>query len=381
MKVVQMIDSLTWGGAQKMQLVFAQNLAGFPVDLTLISLGNTREKFFEQEMRSLGIAVFIFPADRMFNLRRMWKIIKLLREIGADILHAHLTYANIIGTLTGFIAKVPTIATLRSAGVDKDFISPRRFRLESWLLRFISTRVMANGYAVASANQERLEGRDIDVIPNAISLLPRLPNDERLSVRKEILKDTASPLVISVGRLSAPKGYGDLIDSFSQVIQKHPQAMLVIVGKGPYRDEMEVQIKRLNLTSNVILLGARSDVPRLLSASDIYVSSSHWEGMSVAIMEAMATGLPVVATSAGDSPRMVTDQTGIIVQPKKPEELASAIISLLDAPDRSGRLGDNARKHIASNYAPDVWVKRLLDYYAEICDPKTAMTGLQVGAE
>lgn len=380
MKVVQIIDSLTWGGAQKMQLVFAKNLADQPVELTLISLADTREKFFEQEMRSLGIPVFIFPSDSLLNLRRIWEIVFLLRKIGADILHAHLTYANIIGTLVGFLARIPTIATLRSAGIDQDFNNPWRYRLETWLLRFMSTRVMANGYAVSEANQKRLKGRNIDVIPNAISLIPGISEGERLSIRDELLKDPSIPLVISVGRLSAPKGYRDLIDAFALVVQKHPRTVLVIAGKGPYREEMEVQIDRLGLARNVTLLGSRDDVPRLLSASDIYVSSSHWEGMSVAIMEAMAAGLPVIATSVGDSPIVVTDQTGIIVQPHKPQEIAKALISLLGDPEKSKTLGKNARNHIDRNYSPASWVNRLVEYYSEICNPKSAWKGLQAGA-
>ena len=116
----------------------------------------------------------------------------------------------------------------------------------------------------------------------------------------------------------------------------------------------------------VILLGVRNDVPRLLAAGDIFVSASHWEGLPVAVLEAMAVGLPVVATSVGDVPDVVVPGTGLIVPPHQPAALATTIRTLLDDPEQGRQLGMAGRAHVVRNYAIEAWADKLLKLYSEL---------------
>jgi len=366
MKIAQVIDSLAWGGAQKMQVLLAQAMADRQVELTVISLSDSGNAPFQDEIRSFGARVFHYPAKKIFDLPRLRKITYFLESEEVDLVHAHLTYANIIGTVTAHWSNIPVIATLRTAGIDKKFFNPWRFRIETWLLRHWATRVMANGFAVADAHHLRLKNRNIVVIPNAIQIPERISENLIKEIRQEIVNDPERPLVISVGRLATPKGYEDLISAFALVCKQHPDAYLAIVGSGNREGLLQAQIDELNLSKNVRLIGERGDVPQLLMASDVFVSSSHWEGMSVAVLEAMAIGLPVIATGVGDSPKVVVENTGLIVPPRHPQKMAEVIVNLLNDPDQQTRLGTNARAHIAENYNLDLWGDQIIDLYTDV---------------
>ncbi|MGH2524638.1 MAG: glycosyltransferase, partial [Anaerolineales bacterium] len=185
-----------------------------------------------------------------------------------------------------------------------------------------------------------------------VNLAPSLAAAERAAIRAELAGDPARPLLVAVGRLSHQKGYGDLLTAFATLRQTHPHAALIIAGGGGRHAELSAQIASLHLDHHAWLLGARNDVPRLLAASDIFVSASHWEGLPVAVLEAMAAGLPIVATSVGDVPRVVSAEAGLIVPPHQPDLLAGALRTLLDNPVQRQRLGEAARAYVTRNHSP-----------------------------
>ena len=121
----------------------------------------------------------------------------------------------------------------------------------------------------------------------------------------------------------------------------------------------------MQLDHSICCLGVRSDVPQLLAASDIFVSSSHWEGLPVAILEAMMAGLPIVATAVGDIPKVVTPEAGIIVPPQQPDCLAEALNDLISRPDKARAMGAAASTRATQEYSLDTWMKRHVAVYEE----------------
>jgi glycosyltransferase involved in cell wall biosynthesis len=186
-------------------------------------------------------------------------------------------------------------------------------------------------------------------------------------VRTELVGDDSRPLLISVGRLTPQKGGSDLLTAFAHVCETHPEAALIIVGDGSDLETLAEQIKALGLTNHAWLLGARSDVPRLLAASDLYVSASLFEGLPVAMLEAMAAGLPVAATDAGDVPLVVTPHAGVVVPRGEPMRLAQAFEQLLNNRKQLPEMGRAAREHVALHYSPAAWLDQLLTLYSEVC--------------
>lgn len=370
-KILQIIDLLQWGGAQKMQVFLAEQLNSHDVELTVVSLNASNGSPVPEYLRQRGARVVIFPFPKFLSIRSFFKLLDFVRREKFDLIHTHLTYANIFGTIIGRLTGTPVIASLRTAGYDPRYHRPGRQFIETVTVKYGANRIMANGHAVAELGRKRFAPREIDILVNAIDLPSPLADEERIALRRELVGDPSRPIVISVGRLDLPKGFPDLIRSFAAVRQANPRAALVIAGDGPMSGELDALVRDLHLEGTVFLLGQRNDVPRLLEAGDLYVSSSHWEGLPVSILEAMASGLPVLATAVGDIPHVVIPETGMIIPPRQPKQMAERIIFLLSDLEKLEAMGVTARSHIQRNYSPGIWVHKLLNLYAGVC-PKTS---------
>ena len=362
MRIAHLIDSLDWGGAQKLLVTFAEAARQQNISLTIILLEkDSGDAPFTAELEKLDIRIVTFHAQRLINPFRFARLIRFLKREKFDIVHSHLNYANILAPIACALTGTPIVATLHNMRVSPN--PSLRKRLERRVLKTMARKIIVVGQQVAIARQHQFPGRTLHVVPNAVSPIPSLVESERLALRTELIGDPHRPLLITVGRLTGQKGVSDLLTAFAHVCQAHPQAALLVVGDGRILPDLAQQIKESGLENSAWLLGGRSDVPRLLAASDLYVSASHWEGLPVAMLEAMSAGLPVAATRVGDVPVVLTSQTGVAVPPKEPLQLAKAIIQLLDDRENLPIMGAAAREHVARHYDPSVWLAKLLDLY------------------
>jgi glycosyltransferase involved in cell wall biosynthesis len=362
MKIAHIIDSFYPGGAEKLLITFAEAALLKGYHPTFISLGRTLDTPIWNGLRNLGVQTIQFTGRNLFDLSRFLKLMNFLRAEQFDILHAHLGRSIILGGVASKFSGTPIVCSLHNI-VSEDWGS-----LEAMMLRWRADRVIAVGPAVARAYRTILPGMMIEVVPNPVKTHAALPSSERLSLRTEIALDAGRPIIMSVGRLNIQKGFHDLIDAMYEVHQRFPRAFLGIVGGGGLQLELWEHVQRLQLQDHVRLLGIREDVPALLAASDIYVCSSHWEGMPISVLEAMAAGLPVIATDVGDIPELISPETGILLKPHQPAQLAEHICTLLGDSEKQKRLGDSARTFIHESKDPGVWVDRLLGIYGEVLE-------------
>ncbi len=366
MRIVQLIDSLGWGGAQKLLVTFTEAARIREAIPTVIGLrlGSGNGSMVPAALRALGARVDILSFRRLAEPGQIVELVRLLRRERFDILHTHLAHANILGAFVGRVAGIPVVSTLHNIMDRQQRVHPINYTLETQALFHGARRVIAVGHTVAETHRERLRGKTIVVIPNAVAPVPPLPSEERSALRKALVGDPARLLVIAVGRLTAQKGYGNMLAAFAEVCHAHPSAALVIVGGGRLHAELAAQITALNLEGYVKLLGARTDVPRLLAASDVFFNSSHWEGLPVALLEAMSAGLPVIATQVGDVPYVVAPGTGRLVPSHRPLLLADALRALLSDPEEREAMGAAAQAHVLQHYSATAWVDKLLALYA-----------------
>ena len=365
MKIAHMIDTLQWGGAQKLLTTFAAEAMNHEVDTTVISLNADREiAVVAQKLQAANVSIERLPAAKMFAPRRFIELIRLLRRERFDVLQTHLTYANILGPLAAMFARTPVIGTLHLAGADPSLV-PRKQHLENRVLRYRAQRLVAVGFVVAEVYKTLLPGRIIEVIPNAVDPLPPISAEQRAALRAELLDDPDAPFVLAVGRLNEIKDFPTLIDGWAIVVARYPTAQLRIAGGGAAEAAIREAIARHGLDQR-ILLGQRDDVPDLLQAADLFASSSKLEGLPVAVLEALAAGLPVVATDVGDVARVVVDQTGIVVPPQDALALAQAINTLLDDPAQMQQMKQAARRHVQQHYNPEQWFKQLFALYQDV---------------
>ena len=189
--------------------------------------------------------------------------------------------------------------------------------------------------------------------------------DQRLQTRRGLGIGEQDKAVIVVGNLIPYKGHADLIEAAGKVIHHVPDVRFIIVGEDRgIRHDLEKKTDRMGMTEYIKFLGRRDDVPHLLAASDLSVLPSHEEGFSNVILESMAAGLPVVATSAGGNGEGVEDGvTGWLVPPKDPDALAEKIMDLLRDPDRARAWGKRGRKRVGDYFSVDRMVQSHLELY------------------
>ncbi len=172
-------------------------------------------------------------------------------------------------------------------------------------------------------------------------------------------------MIGTVGNFTAKKDHATLLCAVARVAAEIPAVRLVLIGSGPLEDELRRLVTTLGLDANIVFAGSRGDVPEVLPGFDVFALSSRFEGLPIALLEAMATGLPCVATAVGGIPEVVTDgHDGLLVAPADPVVLAEALTTLLGDPARRETLGRNATRR-AGDFAVTGAVREIERVYAE----------------
>ncbi len=207
----------------------------------------------------------------------------------------------------------------------------------------------------------------VRVLPNGVDLARLGQHRPRTVVRRELGLSATTPLVGLLARLDHwGKGHREFFTALAGLKERYPVEALVI-GGGRREEEMRQLAVEMGLTGRVHFLGQRQDIPDLLAALDIFVLPSHSEGVSLALLEAMAAGLPVIAAAVGGLPEVVTDgENGLLIPPKNPEALAAALARVLAEPDLARQLGEAARRQVEEKFSLDRLGREINEIYAEL---------------
>ena len=363
-KVIQIIDDLGIGGAEKLQLFFAQKSRAYDIDVTQVSFGADKKEPLTADFAAIGVPVFYFPARSLLSVIRLFKLTFFYKKINPDIIQTHMSYQNIIGSIAARLVRKPVVCTLHSANIHDEFYNPIRFWMEKVCLKHLADAVIAVGKTVKDAYQPHLKSKEILVIPNPVNVDFMASTQPNFELKRTLFKEDCV-LTIAIGRLVPAKGFQDLIDAFSEVVKLCPDARLIIIGDGGLRIELESQINKLGLNEVIKLLLTQKDVHQYLLASDIFVNASHWEGLPISLLEGMAAGLPVIATRVGDIPYIVNDETGILVPPQNSQKLAAAIVELIHYPNRRKNMGQSGQNYIREHHSIESWMGELSNLFKQ----------------
>ncbi|MGC1253362.1 MAG: glycosyltransferase, partial [Xanthobacteraceae bacterium] len=219
------------------------------------------------------------------------------------------------------------------------------------------------------------DARKVALIHNGIELPPPLPAAECQRIRQALQIPNETLVIAIVANLVPYKGHRDLLEALALAQDELPRSWRVIaIGRDDgIGAELKRQAQALNISGNILWLGERSDVGRLLAASDIFVLPSHQEGFSNALLEAMAANLPAIATAVGGNIDAVRDSdTGLLVRVKDPQGLAATIVRLAKDPALCRRLGDAARLQVEHRFSLDACVERYDRLYRALIEPAPA---------
>lgn len=349
--VTQLIPTLSRGGAERVvkDLVTQLDRQRFASDVIAFVTGGP----LEEEIRNAGIAVTVFQKRTKLGLGVAQKINKQLRTSTPAILHAHLAGAEIWGMRAARKAGVPaTLITVHSTYQEE----PQwrlTLRKHAWSEANVLVAVSVAVQDFLLQNGVPLE--KIRVIPNGIDINKFEPGWVRKNERR---------VLGTVGRLEKAKGHDVLIRALAQL---PPTVELKIAGVGSQRKNLEKLIVNLGLSNRVHLVGDVLNIADFLRGCDLFVFPSLWEGLGLALIEAAAMKLPIVATSVGGTPEVVRDgESARLVQPNDPTALAEAISWMLEHPEDAKRMGEQARKTVVERFSVEQMVAAYSALYEEI---------------
>lgn len=348
------------GGMESVVHLLTRGLvaAGTPVHAHMITLPG-HEPSLAAQLREVGVDVHLTAVEgRRYGLERE-RTRTLCRELGIDVVHSHGYRPDVIDVPAARGLGLPVVSTVHgfTGGGWKNAIY-------EWL-QFRSLRRMDRVLAVSRPLVDLLARRGVPrdairLVPNAFA--PAEPPLDRTSARRELgLADDDGPVVGWIGRLSREKGPDVLVRAAAA---STGGARWVVIGDGPERAAAEELSGALN--APVTFAGMVPAAGRLVNAFDLLVLSSRTEGTPIVALEALAAGVPVVATRVGGVPDLLADGTGVLVDSERPAELAAAVDRLLSDRAGSAEIGERGRQRVEERHAPGPWVERHQALYAEV---------------
>jgi len=373
LRVTVVIDDLRVAGAQRVLAEEARAFDPCAVALQVVALADPPGRSLASEIASSGVPITYAVGRGLLDVRRIIRLARLIRSQRANLVHTHLTYANILGGLAAGLARRPLVASMHGLTTDQPRFNEVKRMVESIILRSLADPciVVSKSALDETSRNFRLPRDRIELLPNALDLgALRIPASfDRAAKRRELGVAPGDKAICTIARLDPDKGHRVLLGVAETLSSRHPRARYLFVGAGRAQQELQEVAAAARVAQRVSFLGVREDVPEILAASDLFVLPSLSETYSVAVREAMALGTPVVATRLpGIVEVVVPGETGWLVRPGEPGELASAIDEALSDPQRAATCAERARKFIQDQCAVGPHIARLEAIYRNVVE-------------
>jgi glycosyltransferase involved in cell wall biosynthesis len=388
-KVLHIITRLIKGGASEIALLVVVNLDKTRYQTALVSgpsIGPEGE--VESKARRLGVDLTIIPSlireiNPIADLKTLYKLYRFIQARQFDIVHTHTSKAGTLGRLAAKLAGVPIIVHNPHSHIFYGYYGRFLSYVFVWIekiLALLTDRILT---LTSTGKREHIEygvgpPSKFTVVHSGVPLerflnAKKITLHKRRLLRQEFGVNENEQICIFVSRLAPVKGHKYLISAIPKVLENVPSAKFLLVGDGELRGNLEQQaFLELSLPNDsVIFTGLRHDVPGLLAISDLFVLSSINEGMGMVLVEAMAAGLPVVATRVGGVADVVVDgETGILVPPRNPNALSDAIVKLLKDENMRRRMGEAGQARVDPAFGAEAMVRKIESVYEELITRK-----------
>jgi glycosyltransferase involved in cell wall biosynthesis len=369
-KILHVIESLGCGGAERVLTYSLKNIDKDKFSVKVVCLLGLLN--FKKELEDSGISVTCLGVKNLYGFHRVIpRLCRLMIKEKPDVVHTQLFFANIYGRIASKIAGVRNIVTTLQ---NPDYTYEDNGKLTYAIRKFMDkyTGKFCNAAFIAASDfvkkdfEKQLNFKGIEVLHNCVdSSIFSEHGDNLANIKKiELGFDKDDIIVLNVGRLHPQKGQMVLIEAFNLVHKNNNKYKLFIVGNGPLESVLKSRVKELNLEKNTIFLKNRQDIPDIMKISDVFVFPSNYEGLPLALIEAMASGLPVIASKIDVLREIVDDGIdGILVENNDCVKLAEAISNLMGNAELMGRLSRNAREKAIKSFNPMAYAKKLENIY------------------
>ncbi|MEO7860658.1 MAG: glycosyltransferase family 4 protein [Nitrospirales bacterium] len=348
------------GGAERMisMLAAALNQGQFR-----IIVGLFRPGWLQAECEARGVMTCVMPLTGLFNLQWFRACVRLLRREHVALVHAHEFSAILCGWIVAMVTGVPFVATVHGKNYFWEKFRRRvAYRLVS---RHGAMVVVSEDLKRFVCDKVGVAQNRVEIIYNGVARAQTITDEEVQACKADLEVSDCYPLLGVVGSLYPVKGHRFLLEAMPEILRQWPKARLLVIGRGELDVALKEQVEQLAIRTHIHFLGMRQDVPRLLSLLDVFVMPSLSEGLSLALLEAMASGKPVVATRVGGNPELIDHgRTGFLVQPGDPRDLAANLLKLLSDPGMMQRFGRQAAERARQHFSMGQMVDRYRDLYA-----------------
>jgi len=377
--VLHPITRLIVGGAQENTMFTAALLDKNRYQVEILSGPQTgSEGSLIEEVRARDIPLTIVPElvreiNPWKDFRALSKMSGAMRNMRCAIVHTHSSKAGILGRLAARLASVPIIIHTVHGWSFHDHMSPltrrtyiqleRQAALFSNAIITVSNRDIEKGLAARIGSRQQYH-----LIRSAIPLDEFNPSKfDRNAVRQELGIPDDAYVIGSIGRFSSQKNPLDWIRIAGEINHTVDNVHFLLVGDGPLRSEVEMMLKSEGLWEQTTLTGLRRDVPRMLSAMDIFMLTSLWEGLPRTIPQAMAMGIPVIANRVGGIPEVIQEGvTGYLCQPGEINKTAEVCIYLINHPMKRAEMGSKGRAFVENEFSLDVMIDQISTLYEDL---------------
>lgn len=374
-RVLHIIDNLRLGGGQTALLGLLRNLDRGKVASTVVSLRGG--DFLLRDIEATGASVYSLRGDSLSLACAVPTVLRLIRRLRIQIVHTHLEGAKVVGYVatrlargTAFVCHEQNDVTTTNYPMWVQRPFARRADMVIGVSESVTQGAMRS-YALKPGRYCTVyNSTDLDAIDKA-------PASD---VRRELALSRSCRVIGFAGRLVEQKGLMYLLEAMPAVLARHPDCHLVVAGDGPLRAHLEERSASAGLSHHVTFLGRRSDIYGILKGLDVYVHPSLWEGLPMAVMEAMGACRPVVATAVDGTPEVVDDgKTGLLVPPRDAPRLAKAISAMLGAPERARAMGRAGRQRVEECFSYRASARRVEAVYEQLLRRRGIFDRLQVG--
>jgi glycosyltransferase involved in cell wall biosynthesis len=371
--ILYLVTSTNVGGTERSLLEICRRLDRSRFHPTVVSL--KREGPVAPMIRDAGVEVLSLgmreSGDWLSSLEFVLGVLRLPRLVRGrpfDIAHSFLYRANILARLAAPRCGITKI--INSVRVTADEESPLMKTLDRHTVHR-ADRVCFLSKALAQDAGERtgIPADRVCILPNAIdtSAAGRALEEAAATARAHFGLSPADLVIATVGRLHRQKGLATLLEAFRDLALEHPRGHLLLAGEGPERLMLEERARALRIAERVSFIGMVEAPWNVLSAADVFVLPSFYEGMPNVILEAMAASLPVVATTVGAVPEMIENgHEGILVPPGDPAALTAALERLAWSADLRSTMGRRGHEKVKRYFSPDVTMRKLHELYESL---------------
>lgn len=379
MKILHIITRLVRGGAQRNTLMCARDQVERGHEVWVVSgIEAGPEGSLWDEAQNQGYRLVALPSLQreihpLADLKALWWLYRCIIRERFDVVHTHTSKAGLVGRAAAHFARTPAIVHTPHGHVFHSYFKPRK----EALIKFLERRAarwcdkmvaLSQGCLDDHVHYKICPASQMCIIPSGVDLTPYLQCQQS----SPAVLQFPGPRLGMVARLVDIKGVLDLVEAMPEVARRVPNATLVLAGDGPLRSQVELRIEQLGLQERIQLLGEVVDVAPIYRALDLLVLPSHNEGMGRVLVEGMAAGLAVVATQVGGVPDVVIpNYNGLLVPARQPEQLAQAIVALLEQPELRQKMAENGKAH-ALKFSDQVMYDGLDSLYHQVLEQKAS---------